>query len=79
MPNSHYREREGPIPDLRLPQYVWNVLRREKITTIDQLRALMDQPEQAVKRIGPKTAAVIRAELARVATVQEEPRHKPLS
>ena len=65
MPN-HYSERwEGPIRGLRLPLAAWNSLRDERITTIDQLKAVADRLERMVG-IGSKTAQVIRAELTRV-------------
>jgi len=41
------------------------VLRREKVNTLAKLRAVADRLEQ-FDGIGPKTAKVIRAELARV-------------
>ena len=51
MPN-HFNERwEGPIRGLRLPLTVWNTLRDEGITTIDQLRAVADQLDQKVKQM----------------------------
>jgi transposase len=43
------------------------VLRREKIKTISELRAVADHLER-LKGIGPKRAQAIRAELARVAS-----------
>jgi DNA-directed RNA polymerase alpha subunit len=64
--------REGPIEGLRLPVRAWEVLRRENITTIGQLRAVADQIER-FEGIGAGTARVIRAELARVASLEEQP------
>ena len=64
--------RTGPIEGLRLPLKAWDVLRKAKITTLDELRAVADRL-QRLERIGPKTAEVIRAELARVAAVEEQP------
>src|SRR3712207_4295173 len=61
------RERwNGPIRDLRLPLAAWRSLQAEGITTIGQLRAVADQLER-FDGIGPKTAEVIRDELARAA------------
>jgi hypothetical protein len=48
-----------------LPSATWAALRREGITTIGQLGAVADHLEQVVG-IGPKTARMIREELARV-------------
>jgi hypothetical protein len=47
-------------------------LRRENIETLDQLRAVIDRLEQ-LEGIGPKTARVIRRELARVTSSGEPP------
>jgi DNA-directed RNA polymerase alpha subunit len=67
MPN-HFDERwEGPIRGLRLPLIVWNTLRDEGITTLDQLRAVADQLER-LPGIGSKMAWVTREELARAST-----------
>jgi hypothetical protein len=64
MPN-HFDERwVGPIRGLRLPLIVWNTLRDEGITTLDQLRAIADQLER-LPGIGSKMARVTRDELAR--------------
>ena len=57
----------GPIGSLVLPPNIWYVLRREKIKTISELRAVADHLER-LKGIGPKRAQAIRAELARVAS-----------
>lgn len=57
---------EGPIPGLRLPENAWRALRRENIKTLGRLQAVADQIERIVPGIGTKTAAVIRAELARL-------------
>ena len=54
----------GSIDDLLLPPRVWHVLRREKVNTLAKLRAVADRLEQ-FDGIEPKTAKVIRAELAR--------------
>lgn len=67
MPN-HFSERwGGPIRGLRLPLTVWNTLRDEGITTIDQLRAVADQLER-LPGIGVKMGRVIREELGRAST-----------
>jgi hypothetical protein len=63
---------KGPIEGLRLPLYVWGVLRKANITTIDELRAVADRL-QRFEGIGPKTARVIREELARGATADKQP------
>ena len=62
--NGHCR---GPIRGLVLPPNAWYVLRREKIKTIRELRAVASRLER-LKGIGPKRAQAIRAELARVAS-----------
>ena len=61
---------EGPVQGLRLPQSVWNVPRRENITTFEQLKAVADQIEQ-VLGIEPKTALVVREDIARVAALDD--------
>jgi hypothetical protein len=53
----------GPIAGLYLPRMAWDVLRREKIRTIDQLMAKADQLEQ-FDGIEPRMAQVIRQALA---------------
>jgi hypothetical protein len=55
----------GPIQGLRLPLHAWRVLREANITTLDQLRAVAPKFER-LPGVGPATARVIRAELARV-------------
>lgn len=55
----------GPITELRLPRHAWEGLRKHGITTIDHLRTIADRLER-LERIGPKTAHVIRKELARI-------------
>ncbi len=54
----------GPIEGLRLPRRAWKVLRRENITSLDQLRTVADRLDR-FDNIGSKTARTIRAELAR--------------
>jgi len=61
---------DGPIHGLRLPQHAWVGLRKHGITTLDQLKAMADRLER-LERIGPKTAHVVRAELARLVTLSE--------
>jgi hypothetical protein len=70
MPN-HFNDRwGGSIRGLRLPLQVWNNLRNENITTINQLRAAAGRLERLVG-IGPKAAQIIREELARVSAPKE--------
>jgi Holliday junction resolvasome RuvABC DNA-binding subunit len=62
---THYDERwGGPIRGLRLPLAAWTSLKDDGITTIAQLKAVADQLER-LPGIGPKTAQVLRKELAR--------------
>ena len=70
MPNGLHGSCEGSIGGLRLPQSVWNVLRRENITTFEQLKAVADRIEQ-VLGIEPKTALVVRDDIARVAAFDD--------
>jgi hypothetical protein len=63
MPHGKWERFEGPIRGLRLPLNAWAALRREGITTIGQLRAVADQLE-TLPDIRPKTAQIIREELA---------------
>jgi hypothetical protein len=53
----------GPIEGLYLPPIAWEVLRRENIQTVDQLRANAHQLEQ-FDGISPMVAQVIRLALA---------------
>jgi DNA-directed RNA polymerase alpha subunit len=64
MPHGKWERFSGPIRGLRLPLNAWDALRREGITTIGQLRAVADRLE-TLPGIGPKTAHLIREELAR--------------
>jgi hypothetical protein len=57
---------KGPIPGLQLPTWVWDVLHRERITTLDQLSAVADRMERVYPGIGQRTAQVIRDEITRV-------------
>jgi DNA-directed RNA polymerase alpha subunit len=71
MPN-HFDERwDGPIRGLRLPLTAWNSLREDGIRTIDQLRAVAHRLE-CLPGIGPKTAQIIRDELARLSAPEGE-------
>jgi hypothetical protein len=65
MGNTFYQRYEGPIGGLRLPLKTWDVLRRQKITTMDGLTAAADRVHR-LEGIGPKTARLIREEIARV-------------
>ncbi len=53
----------GPIEGLYLPPVAWEVLQRENIQTMDQLRAKVDQLEQ-FGGIGAGMAHIIRLTLA---------------
>jgi hypothetical protein len=61
----------GPIEGLYLPPIAWEVLRRENIGTIDQLRAQADQLEQ-FDGIEARMAQVIRQALAHFAPSDEQ-------
>ena len=61
----------GHIEGLYLPPVAWEVLRRENIQTIDQLRANADQLEQ-FDGISVRIAQVIRLALAYVAPFGEQ-------
>jgi DNA-directed RNA polymerase alpha subunit len=61
----------GPIEGLYLPPIAWEVLRRENIDTVDQLRANADSLEQ-LDGIGSRMAHVIRQELARFTPPEEQ-------
>ena len=65
MKNAFYRRYTGPIGGLHLPLKTWHVLRRQAITTMDELQAAADRV-QRFEGIGPKTARLIRDEIARV-------------
>jgi hypothetical protein len=62
---------EGHIPGLRLPLNAWDALQREGITTIEQLRTWADRI-QWLPGIGPKSAQIIREELARLAPPDQD-------
>jgi DNA-directed RNA polymerase alpha subunit len=70
MPNQFEERLEGPIKGLRLPYRAWESLKDDGIKTIEQLRAVADQLE-SLPGIGPKTAKLLRKELARVAAPEE--------
>jgi DNA-directed RNA polymerase alpha subunit len=70
---SHERAVLGAIEGLHLPARAWKALQREKITTLDRLKAVVDRLER-LEAIGPKTARTIRAELRRL-TFHEKLRH----
>jgi len=72
MPRGPRSRWEGHIPGLRLPPNAWEALRREGITSIARLRAVADRIHW-LPGIGPKTAQVIREELARVTASTEKP------
>jgi hypothetical protein len=55
----------GPIKGLCLPRHAWEGLQKHGINTFDQLVAVADRLER-LERIGPKTAQVIRKELAHI-------------
>jgi hypothetical protein len=61
---------EGPIGGLRLPHSAWAALDRAGITTLDQLTAQVDQI-QRFDGIGPKTALLLKQELARISPSAE--------
>ncbi|ANY77193.1 hypothetical protein BB934_02330 [Microvirga ossetica] len=61
----------GHIEGLYLPPVAWEVLRRENIQTLDQLRANADQLEQ-FDGISVRIAQVIRLALAYVAPFEEQ-------
>ncbi len=61
----------GPIRDLYLPPGAWDVLHRENIQTLDQLRVSAGQLEQFVG-ISVRMAQVIRQALAYVAPSKEQ-------
>jgi hypothetical protein len=61
-----YETCQGPIGGLYLPSNAWEALHRENIGTIDQLKASVGWLE-LYEDIEPKTAQVIRLELARAA------------
>lgn len=61
----------GPIDGLYLSPIAWEVLRRENIQTLDQLRASAQQLEQ-FDGISPGMAQVIRLALAYVTPFDEQ-------
>lgn len=71
MPNLRWDRVGGPIRRLRLPSEAWEALRGEGITTLTRLRAMADQIH-TLPGIGPKTAQLIRDELARVTASKKD-------
>jgi hypothetical protein len=68
---SHHSETcAGTIEGLYLPQFAWEVLHRERIGSLSQLRAVAGQLDQ-LAGIRTQTAHAIRRELDRVATPGE--------
>ena len=61
----------GPIEGLYLPPIAWEVLRRENIQTLDQLRANAGQLEQ-FDGISDRMAELIRLALVYVAPFEEQ-------
>jgi hypothetical protein len=61
----------GPIQGLYLPPPAWDVLRRENIQTLEQLKAAADQLEQ-FDGISVRMAQVIRQALAHVALPENQ-------
>ena len=61
----------GPIEGLYLAPIAWEVLRRENIQTLDQLRENADQLEQ-FDGISVRMAELIRLALAYVAPFEEQ-------
>ena len=61
----------GPIEGLYLPPIAWEVLRRENIHTLDQLRANASRLEQ-FDGISVRMAQVIRLALAYVTPSEEQ-------
>jgi hypothetical protein len=62
--------RIGPIEGIRLPASVWEILRQENITTVSQLRAVLERGERTCPGVGPEMAQVIRVELASMAPAE---------
>jgi hypothetical protein len=71
MENAFYQRYQGPIRGLRLPLKTWDVLQRQKITTMNELQAAADRVHR-FEGIGPKTARLIREEIARVTLPKEQ-------
>ena len=65
MENAFNQRYSGPISGLRLPLKAWDVLRRQNITTMDELQAAADRVHR-FEGVGPKTAQLIRDEIVRV-------------
>lgn len=71
MPHHVYDTCAGPIEGLYLPPIAWEVLRRENIRTMDQLRAIAHQLEQ-FGGIDADIAQMIRLALAYVTPFKEQ-------
>ena len=71
MKSAFYRRYTGPISGLHLPLKTWYVLRRQDVTTMDELRAVSDRVHR-FEGIGPKTARLIRDEIVRVIAPNEQ-------
>jgi len=69
--NPYHLICEGPIRGLRLPRCVWDVLKRERIETLDQLKTVADRIDRW-ERIGPWSARMVRRELARMTQFEEQ-------
>jgi hypothetical protein len=72
MPHGKWERFEGPIRGLRLPLNAWDALQQEGITTLGELRAAADRLEM-LPGVGPKTAHLIREELARATAARKPP------
>ncbi len=70
MPHHVYDTCAGPIEGVYLPPIAWEVLRRESIQTLDQLRANAHQLEQ-FDGIDADMAQMIRLTLAYVTPFEE--------
>jgi hypothetical protein len=71
MPHHVYDTCAGPIEGLYLPPTAWEVLRRENIQTLDQLRANAHQLEQ-FDGMSVIMAQAIRLALAYVTPFEEQ-------
>ena len=70
-----YETCQGPIGGLYLPSNAWEALHRENIWTLDQVRANVGWLD-LYESIEPRTARVIRLELARVAPSEGQTSHE---
>ncbi|MFC4174217.1 hypothetical protein ACFOYU_19565 [Microvirga sp. GCM10011540] len=60
----------GSIEGIHLPVRAWVALQKDNIRSMDRLAAIADQIERLVPGIGPKTARIIREEIARTAPLE---------